>query len=94
MGEIIMPDGRRLDMTEPTIVEQQMLGLLNTIARLLDMLVRLECGVLKRADLKRDIIETEAAIAEAQRMARGEVTAEEAVQAAEDAEHGTEVVEA
>jgi F0F1-type ATP synthase epsilon subunit len=90
MPEIVLPDGQRFNVNEPVVptpVEEQMLGLLNTIARLIDMLVRLECGVIKRADLKADILATEAAIREAQ-AGLANVNAEEALAAAqaEDAE--------
>jgi len=66
MGELIMPDGGRIEMpTPPTAVEQQMLQFLYEIMRLLDIQVRLECGSLKRATLKADLLAAEAAMREA-----------------------------
>lgn len=62
MAEIVLPDGRRVDVSEPTVYEQQMLQALAVIGRQLDVLIKLECGYLKRADLKRDLIEATAAI--------------------------------
>jgi hypothetical protein len=62
MPTIELPDGTHLDVTPPTQAEQDIIELLKVVARMLDLLVRLECNALKRADLKRDILETEAAI--------------------------------
>jgi hypothetical protein len=86
MPRIELPDGSVLDVTPPTQAETDIIELLKVIARMLDMLVRLECNATKRADLKRDILETEAAIKayqEEQASGGAVPTAEEAVAAAE-----------
>jgi len=83
MPRIELPDGTSVDVTPPTQAEQDIIDLLKATARMLDLLVRLECGALKRADLKRDIQETEAAIKAYQEEQARVPTAEEAVEAAE-----------
>jgi hypothetical protein len=86
MGDIVLPDGSVVNTDGPS--ERDLLFAIaqNTaqMGRMLDMLVRLECGALKRAKLKSDILEAEEAIAKMQRPP----TAQEAVDAAEAATEG------
>jgi len=82
MPRIELPDGTSVDVTPPTQAEQDIIDLLKATARMLDLLVRLECGAIKRAELKKDILETEAAIKAFQEEQARVPTAEEAVDAA------------
>jgi hypothetical protein len=56
MPAIELPDGTTLDVTPPTQAEQEIIGSLHALVRLIDTLVGLECGLVKRADLKREIL--------------------------------------
>jgi hypothetical protein len=87
-NELIMPDGTLVDTGGPSNSELLLAIAQNTVAiaqqlqgtnRLLDLMVRLECNAVKRADLKRDILETEAAI----KAAQAEMEAEAAPEVAE-----------
>jgi hypothetical protein len=69
MPQLELPDGSVVDVTPPTQAEEALLGQLSNIAKLLDILVRLECGVIKRKDLREDIEQAEAAIRDHQKNA-------------------------
>jgi hypothetical protein len=93
-GTLLLPDGREAIVEEGEALDigQLLLAVAKNTAlmgRMLDIMVRLECGALKRADLKKDILETEAAVREYQER-QGMPTAEEAlaaVEAQQAAEH-------
>lgn len=99
MKELLTPSGPVQVLEEGeeaplTPYENASLNTLGAIARMLDLLVRLECGALKRIDLKKDILEAEQAVRDFQKNAIAEAAEAEFARLAEEEAKATGLVEA